>query len=117
MTHDETRKDDEMTTITFRSWNGKTRTIEAENGLSLMEVATRNGVPGIDAECSGGCSCATCHVYVEERFLDKVGQPSDAETEMLEFARDLRPNSRLSCQITVVDALEGLVVQTPQSQS
>lgn len=106
-----------MTTITFRSWTGKSRTIEAQNGLSLMEVATRNSVPGIDAECSGGCSCATCHVYVDESFLDKVGRPSEAEIEMLEFARDLRPNSRLSCQITVADALEGLVVETPESQS
>lgn len=106
-----------MTTITFHSWNGKTRTIDAENGLSLMEVATRNGVPGIDADCSGGCSCATCHVYVEESYLDKVGSPSEAELEMLEFARDPRPNSRLSCQIKVVDALEGLVVRTPESQS
>jgi ferredoxin, 2Fe-2S len=106
-----------MTTIIFRAWDGKTRTVEAENGFSLMEVATRSGVPGIDADCAGGCSCATCHVYIDEAFLDKVGVPSEAEAEMLEFARDVRPNSRLSCQIKVDDTLAGLVVQTPESQS
>ena len=102
-----------MTTITFRARNGKTRTIEAADGATLMEVATRNGVPGIDADCGGACSCATCQVYVDEGFLDRLDPPSATETEMLEFASDLRPNSRLACQIRVAPELDGLMVETP----
>jgi 2Fe-2S ferredoxin len=81
-----------------------------------METAIRNGVPGIDAECGGACSCATCHVYVDEEWMDAVGQPQSMEEDMLDFAFDVRPNSRLSCQIRVKPELDGLVVETPKRQ-
>jgi 2Fe-2S ferredoxin len=81
-----------------------------------MAGAVRNDVPGIDAECGGACACATCHVYVDEAWRARVGAASDMERNMLEFAGDVRPDSRLSCQIRVTKELDGLVVQTPKSQ-
>ena len=85
--------------------------------MTLMEVAIKHQVPGIDAECGGACSCATCHVYVEPEWMEAVGQPASMEEDMLDFAFDVRPNSRLSCQIKISDALDGLRVHTPSRQS
>ncbi len=91
-----------MTKIVFLSADGATRTqVEADNGSSVMEAAVRNGIPGIDAECGGACACATCHVYVDEEWTAIVGAPDPMEEDMLDFASDVRPNSRLSCQIRV----------------
>ena len=88
----------------------------AEPGSTVMENAIKNDVPGIEAECGGACACATCHVYVDEAFMAVVGEPEPMEEDMLDFAFDVRPNSRLSCQIKVRDALDGLVVRVPERQ-
>ena len=106
-----------MTSITFVDFQGTARTVEAENGSTVMENAVRNAIPGIEAECGGACACATCHVYVAEEWREKVGEPSQMEEDMLDFAYDIRPNSRLSCQIRVRDELDGLVVHTPERQA
>lgn len=107
-----------MTKIVFVSADGATRTeVEADNGSSVMEAAIRNGIPGIDAECGGACACATCHVYVDGDWADTVGGPDAMEEDMLDFAYEVRPTSRLSCQIRVSDDLEGLVVQVPERQN
>jgi 2Fe-2S ferredoxin len=87
-----------------------------KTGLTVMEGAIKHNVPGIDADCGGACACATCHVYVDPAFLDKVGTASAMEESMLDFAEGVEPNSRLSCQIKVTEALEGLRVTTPESQ-
>ncbi|MCW5681435.1 MAG: 2Fe-2S iron-sulfur cluster binding domain-containing protein [Xanthobacteraceae bacterium] len=105
-----------MPTITFIEQDGTRRTVDAETGSTVMEAAIRNGIPGIEAECGGACSCATCHVYVDEAWSEKVGKPSPMEEDMLDFAFDVRPTSRLSCQIKVTDELDGLVVNTPEQQ-
>lgn len=84
--------------------------------MTVMEVARKNDVPGIEAECGGACSCATCHVYVDEGWFPKTGGSEEMEEDMLDFAFDVRPNSRLSCQIKVTDELDGLVVHTPEKQ-
>jgi ferredoxin, 2Fe-2S len=81
-----------------------------------METALREGIPGIEAECGGACACATCHVYVDDAWTDVVGKPESMEEDMLDFAFEVRPTSRLSCQIKVTDALNGLVVTTPPRQ-
>lgn len=107
-----------MAKITFVSADGALRTdVDADNGASVMEAAIRNGVPGIDAECGGACACATCHVYVDEEWVSVVGNPEPMEEDMLDFAYEVRPNSRLSCQIRVRDELDGLVVHVPERQS
>ena len=106
-----------MPKITFISPDGTNRTVDAENGATVMETAIKNGVPGIEAECGGACACATCHVYVEEDRRVKVGGPSPMEEDMLDFGYDVKPNSRLSCQIKVTDALDGLVVRIPERQA
>lgn len=105
-----------MPQITFVDHSGTARTVEAQVGSTVMETAIKNAVPGIDGECGGACSCATCHVYVAPEWEAKVGKASAMEEDMLDFARDVRPNSRLSCQIKVSDALNGLVVTTPEKQ-
>lgn len=105
-----------MAKITFIDQEGGQRTVEAEPGSTVMEAAIRNDVPGIDAECGGACSCATCHVYVGDAWTDIVGGPEAMEEDMLDFAYDVRPSSRLSCQIKVTPALDGLVVTTPARQ-
>ena len=81
-----------------------------------MEAAVKNSIPGIDADCGGACACATCHVYVDEAFMPKVGQPEEMEQSMLDFAENVQSNSRLSCQISVTEDLDGLKVTTPESQ-
>lgn len=105
-----------MASITFIDQDGSKRTVEAEPGSTVMEAAIRNDVPGIEAECGGACSCATCHVYVDDAWTEKVGGPEPMEEDMLDFAYDVRPTSRLSCQIKVTPALDGLVVTTPERQ-
>ena len=105
-----------MPKITFIDAQGTSRTVEAETGSTVMEVAVRNGVPGIEAECGGACACATCHVYVDEAFRALVGEPEPMEEDMLDFAFDVRPTSRLSCQIRVRDELDGLTVTVPERQ-
>jgi len=106
-----------MTQITFIDSGGTTRTVDGENGSTVMETAIRNGVPGIEAECGGACACSTCHVYIDEAWREKVGQPSPMEEDMLDFAYDVKPNSRLSCQMKVSDDLNGLIVRTPERQA
>jgi len=103
--------------ITYTDSSGTVRTVDAENGSTVMETALRNNIPGIEAECGGACACATCHVYVDEAWREKVGGPSPMEEDMLDFGYDVRPNSRLSCQIKVSDELDGLVVSTPDKQA
>ena len=106
-----------MTQITFIDSGGTARTVDGENGSTVMETAIRNGVPGIEAECGGACACSTCHVYIDEAWREKVGEPSPMEEDMLDFAYDVKPNSRLSCQMKVSDDLNGLVVRTPERQA
>ena len=106
-----------MTKITIVAFDGQRHEIEAENGSTVMENAIAHSVPGIEAECGGACACATCHVYVDEQFTANVGSPEAAEEDMLSFAFDPRPNSRLSCQIRVSDELENLVVHVPERQA
>ena len=106
-----------MTKITYRDFQGNSKTIEVENGLSVMEGAIQNDIPGIDADCGGAMACATCHVYVEEKWLDKLHKAEEAEVDMIDMAYDPKKNSRLSCQLIVSDELEGLMVTTPEKQS
>ncbi len=106
-----------MAKITFVEFDGTEHSVEAKKGTSVMEAAIRETVPGIDADCGGACACATCHVYVDEAFLEKVGAPGDMEQSMLDFAENVESNSRLSCQITVSDDLDGLIVRMPESQA
>ncbi len=105
-----------MPQIIFVEANGERRTVEAALGATVMEIALRNAIPGIEAECGGACSCATCHVYVDEAWADRAGGPSPMEEDMLDFAIDVRPTSRLSCQIKMTPELDGLVVETPERQ-
>jgi len=105
-----------MAKITYIDSGGTARTIDAELGSTVMETAIKNDVPGIEAECGGACACATCHVYVDEAWREKAGAPSAMEESMLDFAENVEPNSRLSCQIKVTDELDGLIVRTPASQ-
>ena len=97
-----------MPKITYIDSSGASRIVDAEVGSTVMETAIKNGVPGIEAECGGACACATCHVYVDEAWLEKTGGPSPMEEDMLDFGFDVRPNSRLSCQIKVTAELDGL---------
>ena len=106
-----------MPKITFIDTAGTARTIDAETGSTVMETAIKNDVPGIEAECGGACACATCHVYIEPEWQEKVGGPSPMEEDMLDFGHDVRPNSRLSCQIKVSEELDGLTVRTPERQA
>ena len=101
-----------MTKLTYIAHDGTRFDVDAENGSTVMENAIRNAVPGIEAECGGACACATCHVYVDEAWTAEVGEPEAMEEDMLDF----RPNSRLSCQIKVREALDGLIVRVPERQ-
>ena len=107
---------DAMPKITFIEHDGTVHTVEAEIGSTVMETAQRNNVTSIVAECGGSCTCATCHVYVDEAWVAKTGEPSPMEEDMLDFAFEVKPTSRLSCQIKVTEALDGLVVHTPAYQ-
>ena len=105
-----------MAKITYVEHNGTEHVVEVKSGLSVMEGSVKNNLPGIDADCGGACACATCHVYVDAAWADKTGKPTAMEESMLDFAENVEPNSRLSCQIKVTDALEGLIVRMPESQ-
>ena len=105
-----------MPQVTYIEHNGTAHEVELEEGLSVMRGAVDNGVPGIDADCGGECACATCHVFVEEPWLEKTGEPSEQEASMLSFAATAQPNSRLSCQIIMSPALDGMVVRLPEAQ-
>ena len=106
-----------MPKIIYIENSGKSKNVEVENGLSLMEGAVQNDIPGIDADCGGSMACATCHVYVEEKWLDKIPKAEDAEIDMIDMAYEPKKNSRLSCQLIVSDELDGLTVTTPDQQS
>ena len=107
-----------MPSVTYIEFNGTAHTVEVPVGTSLMRGAINNNVPGIDADCGGECACATCHVYVDAAWLDKVGlpKPGSQEASMLSFAAVTQPDSRLSCQIQVTEDLHGLVVRMPEGQ-
>ena len=105
-----------MPKIVFIQPDGLRREIEAPAGITLMEAARLNNVLGVVAQCGGACACATCHVYVDEAFMPKVGKPTGMEEDMLDFAYDVKPNSRLSCQIKLTPALDGLKITTPDRQ-
>jgi 2Fe-2S ferredoxin len=105
-----------MPKIIYIEHGGTPHIVEAASGISVMEAAVRNDVPGIDGECGGACACATCHVYVDEAWRARAGQPNPNERDMIEFASSSGPGSRLSCQIKVTGDLDGLVVRMPISQ-
>ena len=105
-----------MAKITYIDSSGNHKIIDVEKGLSVMEGAVQNDIPGIDADCGGGMACATCHVYVNEKWLNKLQRAEDAEQDMIDMAFEPKKNSRLSCQLIVTDELDGLVVTTPSKQ-
>ncbi len=105
-----------MPKIIYVEHNGTRHEFEGEKGLSVMEVGVKNMVPGIDADCGGACACATCHVYVDDAWVAKTGKPEAMEESMLDFASEPKETSRLSCQITVKDELDGLIVHLPEFQ-
>ena len=105
-----------MAKITYIEHNGKSQVVEVPNGLTVMEGAVQNNIPGIDADCGGSCACATCHVYVDEKWFDKLPKKENAEEDMLDMAYKPNEFSRLSCQITVAEELDGLVVKMPLKQ-
>ena len=106
-----------MTKITYVEHNGKEHTIDVQNGLTVMEGAVQNDIPGIDADCGGSMACATCHVYVDNKWFDKIPKAEDAEIDMIDMAFEPKKNSRLSCQIIVNEELDGLEVTTPAKQT
>jgi Ferredoxin len=105
-----------MPRITYIEHNGKSHSIEVPKGLSIMEGAVQNNIIGIDADCGGSCACATCHVYVDEKWLSKLQKKENAEEDMLDMAFEPNKFSRLACQITVAEDLDGLVVKMPSKQ-
>jgi len=106
-----------MTKLTIVAFDGTRFDLNVDDGSTVMENAVRNSVPGIEAECGGACACATCHVYVDDEWTAKVGSPEAMEEDMLDFAFDVRPSSRLSCQIKMTGTLDGLVVHVPERQA
>ena len=106
-----------MAKVTYIENNGKSHTINVENGLTVMEGAVQNNIPGIDADCGGSMACATCHVYVKEDWFNKIPSKQEGEEDMLDQAYEPKKNSRLSCQIIVSDDLDGLVVDMPEKQT
>ncbi len=105
-----------MAKITFIQPDGTSQVVTAESGMTVMEAAKKSLIEGIDAECGGACACATCHVYIDDAWKAKVGKPAAMEEDMLDFAFDVREESRLACQIKVVDAIDGLIVRVPAKQ-
>jgi len=105
-----------MPRITFIQPDGTQQVVEGQVGATVMETARQHMIEGIEAECGGACACATCHVYVDEAWRERVGGPSEMEEDMLDFAFDVRPVSRLSCQIKVTADLDGLIVRVPEKQ-
>tara|TARA_B100000700_G_scaffold199149_1_gene219099 strand:+ start:522 stop:842 length:321 start_codon:yes stop_codon:yes gene_type:complete len=106
-----------MSKVTYIEHNGKSHTIDVQNGLTVMEGAIQNNVPGIDADCGGSMACATCHVYVKEEWFNKIPKKEDGEEDMLDMAFEPNKFSRLSCQIIVNEELDGLIVQLPSKQA
>ena len=106
-----------MSKITYIEKNGKSHTVDVQNGLSVMEGAVQNNIPGIDADCGGSMACATCHVYVKEEWFDKLDKKEDGEEDMLDTAYEPNKNSRLSCQLIVSEKLDGLIVHLPEKQN
>ena len=106
-----------MPKIIYRDLEGGSKTVEVENGLTVMEGALQNEIPGIDADCGGSMACATCHVYVEEKWFNKLPKAEDAEIDMIDMAFEPKRNSRLSCQLIISKDLDGLIVTTPKKQS
>ena len=106
-----------MSKITYIEHNGKSHCINVQNGLTVMEGAIQNNIPGIDADCGGSMACATCHVYVKEEWFNKLPKKEDGEEDMLDMAFEPKTNSRLSCQIIVSDELDGLEVNIPSKQA
>jgi len=106
-----------MTKIVYIEHNGKSHSIDVQNGLTVMEGAVQNNIPGIDADCGGSMACATCHVYVKEEWFNKLPKKEDGEEDMLDMAFEPKKFSRLSCQLTVTDELDGLTVQLPSEQA
>lgn len=106
-----------MPKLTIIAFDGTPFELDVAEGSTVMENAVKNSVPGIEAECGGACACATCHVYVDEAWAEKVGNPDVMEEDMLDFAYEQKPNSRLSCQIKMTGALDGLVVRVPEKQA
>lgn len=105
-----------MPKVIYIDHEGTSREVDAKAGTSIMEAAVQNMIPGIDADCGGACACATCHVYVDAAWMDKLKDKDDMEDSMLDFAEDVQDNSRLSCQILMSDELDGIMVTTPESQ-
>ena len=105
-----------MAKITYIEFNGEQHVVDVTPGMTVMEGAVKHAVPGIDADCGGACACATCHVYVDPAWREKVGERNVMEESMLDFADNVEPTSRLSCQIKVTEELEGLIVRLPESQ-
>ena len=105
-----------MSKITYNTHENKIHTVDVQNGLTVMEGAVQNDIPGIDADCGGGMACATCHIYVKEEWWDKLPTKEDGEEDMLDMAYEPKKFSRLSCQIIVSDELDGLVVSIPSKQ-
>lgn len=105
-----------MAKVTYIEFDGSEHVVDVAKGLSVMEGAVKNMIPGIDADCGGACACATCHVYVDKAWQEKLEAATEMELSMLDFAENVQDNSRLSCQIPVTDALDGLIVRTPESQ-
>ena len=106
-----------MAKITYKDFQGNSKSIDVDNGLSVMEGAIQNEIPGIDADCGGAMACATCHVYVKEEWFNKIPKAEDAEVDMIDMAYEPKKNSRLSCQIIVSEKLDGLEITTPEKQS
>ena len=106
-----------MPKVTFTDHKGDSKTIEIDNGLSVMEGAVQQNIPGIDADCGGSMACATCHVYVDDDWYEKIPKAEDAEIDMIDMAFEPKKNSRLSCQIIVADNVDGLKVTTPEKQT
>ena len=106
-----------MSKITYITHDKKTHAVDVQNGLTVMEGAVQNDIPGIDADCGGGMACATCHVYVNDNWTDKLPKKEDGEEDMLDMAFEPKPNSRLSCQIIVSEDLDGLEVNIPTKQA
>lgn len=105
-----------MPRVTYVQHNGTVHNVELKSGMSVMQGAVDNGIPGIDADCGGQCACATCHVYVDPAWVENTGDPSEQESGMLSLASNAETNSRLSCQIKMTEELDGLLVRLPQGQ-
>ena len=106
-----------MTKITYITHDSKTHTVDVQNGLTVMEGAVQNDIPGIDADCGGGMACATCHVYVKEEWFDKLPKKEQGEEDMIDMAYEPKEFSRLSCQLIVSNELDGLIVNLPEKQA